>query len=108
MNCRNWECGVLLPVPPQNFPQMTVEKKEEEGEGDGIEVKKEDPDETDSEPESSSTPDPRYPLQGKGDTDQEQLIGMEVFNGLVDLPFVFPAPEYGGREPWYFQEWQAR
>ncbi|KAI6820345.1 phospholipase D/nuclease [Hortaea werneckii] len=104
MNCRNWECGVLLPVPPQNFPQMTVEKKEEEGEGDGIEVKKEDPDETDSEPESSSTPDPRYPLQGKGDTDQEQLIGMEVFNGLVDLPFVFPAPEYGGREPWYFQE----
>ncbi|KAI6810936.1 phospholipase D/nuclease [Hortaea werneckii] len=108
MNCRNWECGVLLPVPPQNFPQMTVEKKEEEGEGDGIEVKKEDPDETDSEPESSSTPDPRYPLQGKGDTDQEQLIGMEVFNGLVDLPFVFPAPEYGGREPWYFQEWQTR
>ncbi|KAI7344012.1 phospholipase D/nuclease [Hortaea werneckii] len=104
MNCRNWECGVLLPVPPQNFPQMTVEKKEEEGEGDGIEVKKEDPDETDSEPESSSTPDPRYPLRGKGDTDQEQLIGMEVFNGLVDLPFVFPAPEYGGREPWYFQE----
>ncbi|KAI7263357.1 phospholipase D/nuclease [Hortaea werneckii] len=106
MNCRNWECGVLLPVPPQNLARAVGEKEEE---GSGIQVKKEvDPDETDSEPESSLTP---HPCRGSGkekDVDQEQLVGMEVFNGLVDLPFVFPAPEYGGREPWYFQEWQAR
>ncbi|GAB1730215.1 hypothetical protein NU195Hw_g3597t1 [Hortaea werneckii] len=117
MNCRNWECGVLLPVPPENFPR-TVGKKEVDGDDDGVlQVKKEiDPDETDSEPDSSLTlsrPRGRKEKEEKEeeeeeDVNQEQLVGMEVFNGLVDLPFVFPAPEYGGREPWYFQEWQAR
>ncbi|KAI6789139.1 phospholipase D/nuclease [Hortaea werneckii] len=108
MNCRNWECGVLLPVPPENFLR-TVGKKEVDGDDDGVRVKKEvDPDETDSEPDSSSSPHPRRHRGKEEDVDQEQLVGMEVFNGLVDLPFVFPAPGYGGREPWYFQEWQAR
>ncbi|RMY45626.1 hypothetical protein D0863_16007 [Hortaea werneckii] len=101
MNCRNWECGVLLPVPQERLDRAV---KKEEGSDDGVQIKKEDPDETDSEPESST------PLHRRGgkeeDTDQEQLVGMEVFNGLLDLPFVFPAPEYGGREPWYFQEWR--
>ncbi|KAI7553224.1 phospholipase D/nuclease [Hortaea werneckii] len=106
MNCRNWESGVLLPVPPQNLARAVGEK---EVEGSGVQVKKEvDPDETDSKPHSSSTLNPRHRRGGNEDRDEEQLVGLEVFNGLVDLPFVFPAPEYGGREPWYFQEWQAR
>ncbi|RMY46467.1 hypothetical protein D0863_15838 [Hortaea werneckii] len=108
MNCRNWESGVLLPVPPRNLPRAVGEKGEDGGD-DGARVKKEvDPDATDSEPDSASSPHPRRRSGKEKDVDQMQLVGMEVFHGLVDLPFVFPAPEYGGREPWYFQEWQAR
>ncbi|KAI7300879.1 phospholipase D/nuclease, partial [Hortaea werneckii] len=68
-------------------------KKEEEGGDDGVQVKKEeeDPDERDSEPDSSSLPSRRRG-GGKPNRDGEQLVGMEVFNGLLDLPFVFPAP----------------
>ncbi|RMX86066.1 hypothetical protein D0868_15228 [Hortaea werneckii] len=108
MNCRNWECGVLLPVPQERLGQR-VGIKEDDGDDDGAQIKKEeDPDETDSEPGSSSPRNPRLRRRdGKEeDVDQAQLVGMEVFDGLVELPFVFPAPEYGVREPWYFQEWQ--
>ncbi|KAI6890358.1 phospholipase D/nuclease [Hortaea werneckii] len=101
MNCRNWECGVLLPVPRERLNRAV---KKEEGSDDGVQIKKEDLDETDSEPESSSPNNCHS--HGKENRDEEQLVGMEVFNGLLDLPFVFPAPEYGGREPWYFQEWR--
>ncbi|KAI7181399.1 hypothetical protein D0869_11937 [Hortaea werneckii] len=104
MNCRNWECGVLLPVPRERLDRAV---KKEEGSDDGVQVKKEeeDPDETDSDLDSSSLPNYRH-SHGKENRDEEQLVGMEVFNGLLDLPFLFPAPEYGGREPWYFQEWK--
>ncbi|RMY79788.1 hypothetical protein D0862_13027 [Hortaea werneckii] len=107
MNCRNWESGVLLPVPQERLDRAV---KQEEGCDDGVQVKKEeeDPDETDSDLDSSSLPN-RRPRRGGGkqNRDEEhQLVGMEVFDGLLDLPFVFPAPEYGGREPWYFQEWK--
>ncbi|KAI7151476.1 phospholipase D/nuclease [Hortaea werneckii] len=104
MNCRNWECGVLLPVPQERLDRAV---KKEEGGDDGVQVKKEeeDPDETDSDLDSFSLPNRRRG-GGKQNRDEEQLVGMEVFNGLLDLPFVFPAPEYGGREPWYFQEWK--
>ncbi|KAI7529539.1 phospholipase D/nuclease [Hortaea werneckii] len=103
MNCRNWECGVLLPVPRERLNRAV--KKEEEGSDNGVQIKnEEDPDETDSEPDSSI---PNHHRSGKGYVDhEEQLVGMEVFNGLLDLPFMFPAPEYGSREPWYFQEWK--
>ncbi|KAI7224927.1 phospholipase D/nuclease [Hortaea werneckii] len=104
MNCRNWECGVLLPVPRERLDRAV---KKEEGSDDGVQVKKEeeDPDETDSDLDSSSLPNYRH-SHGKENRAEEQLVGMEVFNGLLDLPFLFPAPEYGGREPWYFQEWK--
>lgn len=55
LNCRNWECGVLLPV----------DVSDKEGEG---------------------------------------AVGMEVFDEMLEPPFMYPALEYEDREPWYFQE----
>ncbi|KAI7501245.1 phospholipase D/nuclease [Hortaea werneckii] len=110
MNCRNWESGVLLPVPEANLGRRrVVDKREGGGASDGVRVPKEEeehPDETDSEPDSSSASNSCR--GGKDNRSEGRLVGMEVFKGLVEVPFVFPAPEYGGREPWYFQEWQAR
>ena len=60
VNCKNWECGVLLPV--------STEGARPEAGKDGI-------------------------------------VGMEVFRDVVELPFMYPSPEYEeGREPWYFME----
>ncbi|CAI6332619.1 unnamed protein product [Periconia digitata] len=53
---RNWECGVVVPVPAENLQSV----------GSGIPP-------------------------------------MSVFAGTVDIPFVYPASEYGGREPWIFR-----
>jgi hypothetical protein len=36
--------------------------------------------------------------------DTAQIPEMSTFSTLFDLPFVVPAEEYNGREPWYFME----
>ncbi|KAF7195681.1 Tyrosyl-DNA phosphodiesterase 1 [Pseudocercospora fuligena] len=74
ITCRNWECGVILPV-ARNVKQEKV--KDENGD-----------EETDEEDEE----------------DEKQLIGMDAFANVIDLPFEVPGEEYGGREPWYFTE----
>lgn len=71
ITCRNWECGVLLPVAREKV------KQEVEGE--------------DSETEDS-------------DEEQAEMVGMNAFNGIIDLPFHYPGDVYNGREPWYFKE----
>ena len=90
MNCKNWECGVLLPVPAGH---LDSNKKVEE------EVKREHVDGEDSETESED--------EG-GATDRaessKQLIGMEVFDNIVKPPFEIPGRKYDGRQPWYFTE----
>ncbi|KAK0257409.1 hypothetical protein LTS09_007884 [Friedmanniomyces endolithicus] len=97
INCRNWECGVLLPVPEERLRGATaregkveravVKKESVEGEGE------------DSETESDEEGD-NVEGVGKG----EQVVGMDVFDGLAKPPFEYPGREYEGREPWYFQE----
>ncbi|KAF1962073.1 tyrosyl-DNA phosphodiesterase domain-containing protein [Byssothecium circinans] len=54
---RNWECGVVVPVPEEKLKAM---------------------------PKSEVPP-------------------MSVFEGTVDVPFVYPGEKYGDREPWYYQ-----
>ena len=58
---RNWECGVVVPVPVENLKAADV-------------------------PEGEIPP-------------------MSVFAGTVDVPFVYPGAEYGGREPWIFRSY---
>ena len=62
MSCRNWECGVVIPVPADRL------------------------------------------AGGEGGADKDGLPGMGVFDGILDLPFVYPAEGYDGRQPWYFME----
>ncbi|KAK4541005.1 hypothetical protein LTR36_008374 [Oleoguttula mirabilis] len=89
INCRNWECGVLLPVPAEKLEKVKLETpvNNEKVEGEDFE--------TESDEEGPLT---------KNTSDAGELVGMQVFEGLVDLPFEYPGDEYNGREPWYFQE----
>ncbi|EME47312.1 hypothetical protein DOTSEDRAFT_21105 [Dothistroma septosporum NZE10] len=80
ITCRNWECGVLLPVPKEILPPACKEKARRRHTDD------EEDSETDSEDE------------------EPQLVDMSVFSSLVDLPFEVPGDDYNGREPWYFTE----
>ena len=86
INCRNWECGVLLPVPAHKLEQQIkreITHRTKDGEDS----------ETESEDEQDAT-----------NEDAAKLVDMEVFDGLVDVPFEFPGRMYDGREPWYFKE----
>lgn len=60
MNIRNWECGVVVPVPVD--------------------------------------------VLGKLELKDGEVPPMSVFEGTVEVPFVFPAEEYGGKVPWYARE----
>lgn len=79
ITCRNWECGVLLPVANDKFP--------------GKRSVDEDDNETESESEDPVSAEPA-----------KTNVGTDVFRGLIDIPFEIPGPCYNGREPWYFTE----
>ncbi|KAK5731016.1 hypothetical protein LTR15_000954 [Elasticomyces elasticus] len=87
INCNNWECGVLLPVPSEKLSvKPSTAPVKEEVLDDGSETESED---------------------GGNATSQapaEPIVGMDVFNGLVDPPFEFPGRTFDGKEPWYFKE----
>ncbi|KAI5359178.1 Putative ubiquitin interacting, tyrosyl-DNA phosphodiesterase I [Septoria linicola] len=84
ITCRNWECGVLLPVPTSvGAAQKAARPKQRDANGD-----------SDTEDEDEPLPVPAAPA----------LAGMNVFDGIVSLPFHVPGDAYNGREPWYFTE----
>lgn len=58
LNCRNWECGVVVPV------KRGARVKQDEGAG------------------------------------EEGVESLELFNGLVPVPMVYPGEEYGEKKPW--------
>ena len=86
--CRNWECGVILPVPAAKLGNSHIK-----GEKKAI-VKKESIDGEDSETES----------EDEGVEETGDIVGMDVFSGFVDPPFEIPGQVFGDKEPWYFQE----
>ena len=92
MSCRNWECGVLLPVPVEAIAMSS------EG-GNGEVVKKEHVDGEDSETESEGDAEAT-----NGAKESDQLVGMEVFDHIAKPPFEMPGRKYDGRQPWYFTE----
>lgn len=83
ITCRNWECGVLLPVPREKLigPRPVSEEKQGPTGDDS---------ETESEAEEEAQP--------------EELVSLDVFKGIIDLPFETPATEYAARQPYYFME----
>ena len=103
INCRNWECGVVLKVLNQKLPTITPVKKEEEEE---VTVKKEEEVVTVKQekfPAEDSETESEEDSEGSQDG-TDAVVGMEVFNGVIDLPFQYPGERYGSRQPWYFKE----
>ncbi|KAK8219910.1 hypothetical protein M8818_000325 [Zalaria obscura] len=83
LNCKNWECGVLIPVGSTRDHQ-----------------RKTTDDETASEDEASDSED------GVQQTHVEPggSIPMSVFKDKIGVPFQYPGQLYDGKEPWYFTE----
>lgn len=59
LNIRNWECGVVIPVPSEKMADM--------GLSDG------------------------------------EMAPMSVFEGTIEVPFVYPGQPYGDQQPWFFR-----
>lgn len=77
INCRNWECGVLLRVTAKKVEQMEnlETPSNKDGTGNAAEIQS-----------------------------KQELVSMKVFDDLLPVPFVYPGAMYNGKEPWYFQE----
>lgn len=95
LNCRNWECGVVVPV--------LKEKKKSEGPNSTTES------ETDDETETH-----QQTVKGKGvesganSKAKEESTGLlDIFIATVPVPMRLPGQKYGGsgpKKPWYFME----
>lgn len=77
LNIRNWECGVVIPVPiatPHHHPG----DRESESKGKRVD---------------------------KGvDGSEAGPPGMGIFDGVVPVPMVIPGEEYGTNRPWLYME----
>lgn len=94
IGCRNWECGVLLPVSEAKIEAWKQARS-------NVAVKSEDDSETADEDETEDEDEVEAEKSGKV---PEQLVGMEVFDEIVEPPFEIPGDKYNGRDPWYFME----
>ncbi len=51
-------------------------------------------------------PVPKEKLEGT-QLDDSGIPPMRVFDGTIEIPFVFPGQEYNGRQPWFFKAGDA-
>ncbi|KAK1149864.1 hypothetical protein N8T08_003420 [Aspergillus melleus] len=95
LNCRNWECGVLVPVIEQKTPDTKAESTDKD------EAEFVDPDETSSESSSQLGKEDEKEPEPKP-VDPESATGLDVFKGTIPVPMEFPAELYGANlTPWY-------
>ncbi|CEL01669.1 hypothetical protein ASPCAL01249 [Aspergillus calidoustus] len=81
LNCRNWECGVIVPVIKQE-PTITNAERI-----------------TNTSAEGSSS------KQVKGSGVEENTRLLDIFAGTVPVPMRVPGPRFDRtRKPWYFME----
>ena len=77
LNCRNWECGVLVPVTLVSAGDSEIQGGNEDGK-----VVQADDDKVSQE---------------------STLPSMVIFRDIVPVPMKLPAQQLGeGREPWFF------
>lgn len=84
ITCRNWECGVLLPVSRDQLVRTVPMEKTKES--------------------TSAGPDSETESELEEETPAQESISMNVFKSIMDLPFEIPGSLYGDREPYYFTE----
>ncbi|KAI9036666.1 uncharacterized protein KD926_001561 [Aspergillus affinis] len=99
LNCRNWECGVLVPVIEPKKPDTKAESTEK-GKAEFF-----DPDETSSESSSQLGKEDEKksePKPAAEPVDPESATSLDVFTGAIPVPMEFPGARYGAnRKPWY-------
>jgi len=87
--CRNWECGVLIPVvaptlstsPTPSLGQKLSTKDDDDDDDDDL-------DNVHTEPLSKKVQVPQF----------------DIFTNVLDGPFQYPAEKMGSEEPWYCEE----
>ncbi|KAI5205244.1 phospholipase D/nuclease [Aureobasidium subglaciale] len=124
LGCRNWECGVIMPVETETHTadDETTEKKMQEVVvlSDDDEDAETDSGEEDAETESEAedTPQSTAAHASKKDSKagktgaiengareaaiEKEVPDMDIFNA-EDLPFDYPGADYDGRDPWVFR-----
>ena len=80
LNCRNWECGVVIPV-LESHPSSSGDNK---------------PDDKGKTPATATT--------GQEDGRSESKTALDAFRGTIPVPMVIPGRKYegSGLRPWYF------
>jgi hypothetical protein len=113
LGCRNWECGVVIPVTNEDNANEEQQTKPEALE---VVVLSDDEDaETEDEDGDASTDSEGgdiqevvvkdKPTKAVRRSNQQAIVraeipGMNVF-GLQDLPFEYPGADYDGKDPWF-------
>ncbi|KAL2871322.1 uncharacterized protein BJX67DRAFT_341980 [Aspergillus lucknowensis] len=83
LNCRNWECGVVVPVIEQKVRPEASVGSAEKGALDKTKTHK--------------------GMGGRKIEENAHLL--DIFKGTVPVPMRLPGPRYdGSRQPWYFME----
>lgn len=118
IGCRNWECGVILPVSKE---ELTKEERQTGTEMPEVVVLSDDDAETESGDEDASTDsegeEPHQNNKDKNGTkasDEQdveakrkpvaakaEIPAMDVF-GSEHIPFEYPGATYDGKQPWFF------
>ncbi|KAL8907861.1 MAG: hypothetical protein Q9171_005686 [Xanthocarpia ochracea] len=76
LNCRNWECGVIVPL----RTAMAIV-------GEGV--------------SSTSTVEDVKGHVGKGN---DETCGLKAFERLIPVPMEYPGQDYGDGKPWFYSE----
>jgi hypothetical protein len=93
LNCRNWECGVIVPVPLKSTA-ASQSKRGSEVEGEG---------ENENEKGSQTTvKEKEMDIESAVTKTVKQREISDIFQGVVPVPMIFPGEVYGTRHPWFF------
>ncbi|KAI4716632.1 phospholipase D/nuclease [Aureobasidium sp. EXF-10727] len=119
LGCRNWECGVILPV---RFLRPLEDEQETKPKMPEVVVLSDDDAETESDEEDASTDSGGETTSTKDDDKKKdktqshnwkafmtmskpgaaeiEVPSMNVF-ASEDIPFEYPGAEYNGKDPWF-------
>ncbi|KAL4999081.1 tyrosyl-DNA phosphodiesterase-domain-containing protein [Aspergillus recurvatus] len=96
LNCRNWECGVVIPVVEE---KKNIDDPDASTEGDT---------EEETEPRTGDQPGKSKGVAGK---DKEENGGLlDIFRDTVPVPMRLPGQRYEGqrgRQPWYYSKYMT-
>jgi hypothetical protein len=121
LGCRNWECGVIIPMMMEQAAEDAKYTKAKSPEvvvlSDDEDAETEDEDgdaSTDSENEDAeesafkarsariTKPPSQHAMEDKSKTAEAkaEVPNMDVF-GTEDIPFEYPGADYNGKDPWF-------